>query len=182
MALHSNAAAMLLADLVEFPKRTRTDHAYKEDDPRHSKNIHGIKDPNGRINTYLDKGLLRDKHPDFSAIGFEAQAFIDVKLETASHDSSEQLLEDYVRQELGKIDEIISLYTVFGDIDLRCEVVGITLRHIEGIAMRIREITGVQSSVTSIIIDETDYNSVRSRWANLIRAHADRLEPKLPKP
>jgi len=170
------SGSLLLAEVVRHPKRAKTDHAHKSGKQPRS---HGLKSPNEKINMFLSKSLVRDKYPNFFAIGFRAQAFIDIRLsqqgssaEIANHSAK-------VRNKLNEIGNVILIYTVFGNVDLRCKIVGIDLRHIERIAMEIRSIEGVQDSVTSIVVDETEYDNARLKWAHLIEENKESIEAGL---
>lgn len=182
MAQDLFARSILLANLVEFHRRPMGAHAAKlEDETLPVEYRHGISEPNKQINLFTEKGVLRDRQPNFFRIGFQAQAFIDILLKSSSKDAERSaVIEHAVKDKLKEIENIIQIYTVFGDVDLRCAVVGLTLRDIEAVAMKIRSIPGVQSSSTSIILDDTEYDHAPQRWARLIRDNAEKIDHFLP--
>lgn len=170
------SGALLLADMIEYPDWSMSEHKHLNDIPR----AHGLSAPNKKINLFREVGIVRDCYPNFERIGFETQAFVDIALETNERIAHGNSLENDVRQGLNLIPNIVLIYTIFGSVDIRCKVVGMNLRQIEKTAMKIREIPGVKSSNTSIIVDETDYNNSRKKWADLIRANKADVEKNMP--
>lgn len=172
-----HSGAKLLADMIQYPKRTRADHSHRED--RHRD--HGLREANTRFNIYMDGDLVRDRYPNFAEIGFKAQAFIDITLSKSATETTAVKDEIEIKKKLNDIENVILVYTVFGDVDLRCKVVGIDLRDIERTTMSIRDIEGILDTTTSIILDDTDYELGREKWAQLIRKNLSIIEPGLPK-
>ena len=117
----------------------------------------------------LEQGFLRDNYPNFNQIGFRAQAFVDIEMNTKADPQS-------VKLDLHKIRGVIMIYTVFGDVDMRCKVVGTDLQSVEKVAMDIRQVTGVKKVSTSVIVDESLEELMRENWAGLI---ADSKEKNL---
>ncbi|MEJ6396185.1 Lrp/AsnC ligand binding domain-containing protein [Gymnodinialimonas sp. 2305UL16-5] len=171
-----SSGAILLADMIQYPNRNRSDHSHTDDQPRE----HGLKEANKRFNVFMSAGLLRDRYPNFMEIGFKAQAFIDITLSKSAEESTNIQDEAEVRKKLNAIPNVILVYTVFGSVDVRCKVVGIDLRDVERTTMLIREIKGVLDTSTSVIIDDTNYNLSREKWAELIKHHSQQIEPTLP--
>lgn len=140
---------------------------------------HGMKNPSSQYSSLFDNNVLRKAYPNFFSAGFAAQAFIDIVL--APHSGEGEGVEVGVRRELQQVSNVVLVYTVFGDIDLRCKVVAPDLKGIESTSREIRKISGVESVATSIVVDETDYDKARHRWAKLIVENCERIEPVLQK-
>lgn len=183
---HEFAGAHLVADLIQHPERPKQFHA-RGFKGRQTENIHQLVEPNDRINAFIRHGLIQEKYPNFFNIGFRVQAFVDISIASDINNGSmneeiyrTKTIEDFIKGELFRIKNVILVYTVFGEIDLRCKIVGVDLRQIERTAMAIREIKGIRESRTSIIVDETIYADARDRWADLVRENADQIENALP--
>lgn len=172
-----NSSSLLLADLIEHPGRAKTWHNHQPG--KKQERSHGLRDTNEKIDAFVRRGLVRDKFPNFFEIGFRTQAFIDIHLKAALTVASAAEMDLAVRHKLNAIDNVVLVYTVFGDVDLRCKVVCTDLRELEQTAMTIRGIEGVASSTTSIVLDDTDYHAVRGKWARMIRERAGELDPSI---
>lgn len=182
---HKFARALLLADVIAFPERKLGDHSSRLDDgDATTEQKHGIADPNDYIKEFSNKGVVRDKYPNFYQMGFKSQAFIDITISKDGLDqpTSDSKMEDQVRAALRDVDNVVLIYTVFGQVDLRCKVVGVDLRDVERTAMEIRDIPGVLTSTTSVVLDETSYDGASQKWGDLVRKNAERLDHLLPRP
>ena len=163
----------LLSDIVEEPLRGKTKYA----EPRRGRPHHGLRRTSDPYDDLFSQDVLRGAYPNFFSAGFGAQAFIDIVL--APHSGDGDGVEVRVRNELQDVSNVVLVYTVFGGIDLRCKVVAPDLKGIETTSREIRKIVGVESVATSIVVDETDYDLARSRWARLIIENCERIEAGL---
>lgn len=168
---------LLAADVIELNKRIESEYYH---DDASNETQHGLKKTavNGALNALRGHGMVRDGYPNFESFGFESQAFVDITLDLAS-DEDDALTEKDIRKAILEDPRVILIYTVFGEVDLRCKVVGFSPRDIEQSAMRIKALEGVSSSKTFMIIDETNpdqsHEAWRKRAAQLIRANAARV-------
>ena len=94
-------------------------------------------------------------------MGFQSQAFVDIEMENDADQG--KLLQD-----LHSVPGIIMIYTVFGNVDMRCKVVGLDLKAVEAVSMGIRKLGGVQRVATSIVVDEMLPEKMRDNWAQLL--------------
>lgn len=163
---HSNA--LLLADIIKNPNKNNNWHFKKENVDKD----HGFTNANDNINAFLYSEVFRDKFPNFFRMGFSSQAFVDLKL-------SKVAVEEDIKKKLHQLHGIITIYTVFGEVDLRCKVVGTTPREIEQISMKIRRLDGVESSTTNIVVDDTNYQLMIENWSELIKDNRENIEDKL---
>lgn len=116
-------------------------------------------------------GMLEQNHANYEAMGFSHQAFVDVVLsQDEKYEPIDQERSRSIAQEIQKkIDGVIMVYTVFGSVDLRCKIVGQTLRDVEKAALEVRAMRGVATATTAIVIDDTDKAIVKEKMANLLR-------------
>jgi hypothetical protein len=162
--------AQLAADVIELNNKNESDYYHHDDN---NQTGHGLKKQAvaAALNALRAHGMVRDGYPNYEKFGFESQAFIDVTLDLQDDRTSEK----EIRKSITDDPSVILIYTVFGEVDLRCKVVGFNAREIEKTAMKIKAIKGVSSSKTFMIIDETDDKTWRKRAASLIRQNATRV-------
>lgn len=157
--------SFLLADVISEPSMTKKEHSHLEESPKG----HTLKSPSPYIASFERKGLIRKNFPNFYKIGFTSQAFVDVKIGDGKK-------EPEIKKSLHEIPGVIKIYTIFGDIDLRCKVVGIDLHSVEKVAMEIRNIEGVYSSTTNIILDDTNRELMLKNWGELVKKNGKHIE------
>lgn len=128
-------------------------------------------------------GMFQQNHPNYEAMGFVHQAFVDVIFQNDVDTSPPEISEDsdltdqtqsalIAKKIQREVDGVIMVYTIFGQVDLRCKVVGQTLRDVERAALKIRSWPEIASATTSVTIDDTDYDLVRKKMANLLKGKA----------
>jgi DNA-binding Lrp family transcriptional regulator len=161
-----HAVALLLAQTLEAATNSAADD---EPDDRYdptSDHTFGKTAANDYVNKFKRLGIFQSNFPNYEAMGFRHQAFVDVVLDhqtgqEKSHAVSLRIQED--------IDGVIGVYTIFGSVDLRCKVVGWTLRDVERASLEIRSLEGVISATTSITLDETKQNVISKKMAKFMR-------------
>lgn len=161
-----HAIALLLAQILESAGGASLDA--EQDDAHDQTNGHTFAKTavNNHYNKFKSLGILQADFPNYESMGFRHQAFVDVVLnhqtgQAESHAVSRKIQED--------IDGVIMVYTIFGSVDLRCKVVGWTLRDVERASLEIRSLKGVSSATTAITLDETDRTAVSKKMAKLLR-------------
>ena len=139
----------MLVDCLRFPSKQIKQRTIVDTNPSRARS------------QLVQSGVLKDSFPNFFQMGFQSQAFVDIEMENDA---------DQVRllQELHSVPGIIMIYTVFGNVDMRCKIVGLDLKAVEAVSLRIRKLDGVQRVATSIVVDEMNQEKMRENWAQLL--------------
>ena len=152
----------LLYDLILYPNKMVKQRTDIDSNP-------------SRTRKYLiANNLLYEYQPNFHELGFVDQAFVDAKIYNDAHPPT-------LMDQLHKIIGVIETYTMFGEIDVRCKIVGRDHKALEKIALAIRELEGVKSANTTILIESTDHQNMRENWARLILENQELIKSKLPR-
>ena len=146
----------MLVDCLRHPKKQ-----IKQRTPADS-------NPSRARSSLVESGVIQDGFPNFFQMGFQSQAFVDIEM--VKNADQEKLT-----KALHSVPGVIMIYTVFGDVDMRCKVVGIDLKAVEGVAMTIRRQDDVARVSTSIIVDEMVPDLMRENWAKLLEINANRV-------
>lgn len=152
----------MLVDCLRFPNKQIKQRTTVDSNPSRARS------------QLVESGLLQDGFPNFFQMGFQAQAFVDIEMKN----EADQLK---LAADLHEVPGVIMIYTVFGGIDLRCKIVGLDLKAVEAVSMKIRKLDGVQRVATSIIVDEMVPEKMRANWAQLLENNADVVNLSPPK-
>lgn len=139
----------MLVDCLRFPAKQIKQRSIADSNPSRARS------------QLVKSGVLKDSFPDFYKIGFQSQAFVDIEMSNRA---------DQVKlmNELHLVPGVIMIYTVFGDVDMRCKIVGLDLKAVEAVSMAIRKLDGVERVSTSIVVDEMIPETMRKNWARLL--------------
>ncbi|WP_300020151.1 Lrp/AsnC ligand binding domain-containing protein [uncultured Roseobacter sp.] len=148
----------LLIDCLKFPHKMIKQREVVDSNPSRGRKA------------LIESGVLQDSFPNFFQMGFQAQAFVDIEMTNESDQSK-------VTDDLHGVPGVIMIYTVFGNVDVRCKVVGRNLKEVESVATTIRKLDGVQKVTTSIVVDEMDNKKMRVNWASLLEENREHIDP-----